>query len=67
MKVRYQEGKEKGETSNWIRRCEEKEFYTTTVRDLLVEDTASYKEMMRMTYEDFFVIPKLIEKVITPN
>ena len=55
------------ETRNWIRRREEKGFYTNSIRELLVEDTASCKEMMRMKYEDFLVILKLIEKDIIPH
>ena len=37
-----------------------KDFIPTIVRELLVEDTAGYKEMMLMTHEDFLVIPNLI-------
>ena len=40
----------KRETRLWVRRHEEKGFYTNSVQELLVEDIASYKEMMPMKF-----------------
>ena len=55
------EGK-RGKTRSWIRRRDQK---GTDVRGLMIEDTPSYREMMRMTHEDFIKILELIEPDIT--
>ena len=54
-------------TRQWIRRCKDRGFCSNIVHELMIEDTASYKEMMRMTYEDVLVSLKLIDKDITPK
>ena len=37
------------------------------VRELMLEDTVAYREMMRMSYNDFSQILSVIESVITPH
>ena len=53
-------------TRKWIRR-KEKGYFGNIVRELSIEDTAAYKEMMRMSHEEFLYILRSIEKDITPN
>ena len=43
----------RGKTRKWIKRREEKGYFNNIVEELRVEDTASYREMMRMDYETF--------------
>ena len=57
----------KGKTRKWIRRRKEKGYFDNIVRELSIEDTAAYKEMMRMSHEEFLYIQRSIEKDITPN
>ena len=40
--------KTRGSTRKWIRRREEEGMYANVVQELLVEDTRTYREMMRM-------------------
>ena len=46
----------RGKTRAWIRRRSEKGHFNNIVRELMIEDTAAYKEMMRMNYDDFCAI-----------
>ena len=57
----------KGKTRKWIRRRKEKGYFDNIVRELSIEDMAAYKEMMRMSHEEFLYILRSIEKDITPN
>ena len=59
----------RGKTRLWIKRREEKGYFTTLVivRELMIEDTTTYREMMRMNHEDFKRILKAIEPDITPR
>ena len=43
----------RGKTRKWIKRREEKGYFNNIVEELRAEDTASYREMMRMDYETF--------------
>ena len=43
----------RGKTRQWIKRREEKGYFTNIVRELMIEDSAAYREMMRMNHEDF--------------
>ena len=60
-------GWKRGKTREWMKRREERGYCSTIVRELQIEDCASYKEMMRMEHEQFLEILKLIEKDITPQ
>ena len=42
-------------------------MYANLVQELLVEDTRTYREMMRMSYESFKKILGFIEPHITPK
>ena len=57
----------RGKTRKWIKRRTEQGLFSNLVRELSIEDTAAYKEMMRMTHEDFLHILGLIEREITPQ
>ena len=59
-------GKE-GQQRNGRTRREEQGYYDNIVRELSIEDTAAYKEMMRMSYEEFLHILNIIEKDIAPT
>ena len=59
--------KKRGPTRLWIRRREEEGMFPNLVQELLVEDTKTYREMMRMNYESFKQILGLIEPYITPK
>ena len=41
----------RGPTREWMKRREEQGYYDNIVRELSTEDTAAYKEMMRLCYE----------------
>ena len=43
----------RGKTRKWIKRREEIGYFNNIVEELRVEDTASYREMIRMDYETF--------------
>ena len=45
--------KRRGETRAWIRRRSSKGCYNNIVKELMIEDTAGYKEMMRMIHGNF--------------
>ena len=51
----------------WMKRRDEQGYANNIVRELSMEDTNGFKEMMRMSYEDFLYILNLIEKDITPK
>ena len=55
----------RGPTRKWIQRREEEGLYANLVQELMVEDTRTYKEMMRMNYDCFKHILQLIEPYIT--
>ena len=57
----------RGKTREWVRRREEKGLCNNIVRELSIEDTTAYKEMMRMSHEDFLRILGHIEPDITPH
>ena len=59
--------KSRGSTRRWIRRREEEGIYANLVQELLVEDTRTYREMIRMSYESFKKILGFIEPHITPK
>ena len=55
----------RGSTRKWIQRREAEGMYANCVQELLVEDTRTYREMMRMSYESFKKILGFIELHIT--
>ena len=59
------EKRKRGPTRKWIQRREEEGLYANLVQELMVEDTRTYREMMRMDYDCFKHILQLIEPYIT--
>ena len=59
--------KKRGPTRFWIRRREEEGMFPNLVQELLVEDTKTCREMMRMNYESFKQILGFIEPYIKPK
>ena len=57
----------KRKTKAWMKRRDEQGYANNIVKELSMEDTNGFKEMMRMSYEDFLYILNLIEKDITPK
>lgn len=55
----------RGPTRGWVKRREEKGYYSNLVKELRMEDTQGYKEMMRMNYNTFLLILQEIEQDIT--
>ena len=43
----------RGKTRQWIRRRDERGYFNNIVNELAIEDTAEYKDMMRMSHADF--------------
>ena len=54
----------RGKTRQWIKRRKEKGLFNV-IDELRIEDTAAYREMMRMNYETFKQILDKIEPLIT--
>ena len=69
FEVLYDEDKNqgKGKTRQWIRRTGRKgnNYFNNIVKELSIEDTAEYKEIMRISYADFQRILSYIEEDIT--
>ena len=61
------EKKRRGKTRNWIKRRGEQGFYLNIVQELRAEDTNTYKEMMRMSFETFMQLLHNIEPYISPS
>ena len=59
--------KRRGKTRAWIRRRSSKGCYNNIVKELMIEDTAGYEEMMRMNHGNFCEILGMIEPYITPK
>ena len=47
--------KRHGKTRAWIRRRSSKGCYNNMVKELMIKDTAGYKEMMRMNHGNFSI------------
>ncbi|XP_065061359.1 uncharacterized protein LOC135688440 [Rhopilema esculentum] len=54
-------------TRSWMRRRGEKGCFDNIFAELSAEDTSSFREMIRMSKEDYNYILIKIEKYITPN
>ena len=61
------EKRKRGPTRKWIQRREEEGIYANLVQELMVEDTRTYREMMRMDYDCLKHILQLNEPYITPQ
>ena len=55
----------RGKMRQWIRRRDERGYFNNIVKELAIEDTAEYKEMMRMSHADFQRVLSYIEQDIT--
>ena len=55
----------RGKTRQWIRRRDERGYFNNIVKELAIEDTAAYKDMVRMRHADFQRILSYIEQDIT--
>ena len=56
----------RGNTRKWIKRREEKGYFSNIVQELSFEDTAEYVEMLRMCHHDFLKVLEFVEADITP-
>ena len=63
MRIKNKRGREK--TRQWIRRRDERGYFNNIVKELAIEDTAEYKDMMRMSHAVFQRILSYIEEDIT--
>ena len=57
----------RGPTRKWVKRREEEGMYANLVQELLIENTETYREMMRMNHQCFKLILQFIEPFITPE
>ena len=55
----------RGKTREWIKRRREKGYFNNIVAELRIEDTSSYKSMLRMDHEQFLGILSEIEPKLT--
>ena len=62
-----EETKERGMTRSWLKKREELGYFTNNVRELQLEDTEGFKDMMRMDLKHFNEILKLIAPDITSH
>ena len=67
FKVLNHENKKRGwgKTRQWIRRRDERGYFNNIVKELAIEDTTEYKDMVRMSQADFKRILSYIEQDIT--
>ena len=57
----------RGKTRSWMRKRREKGYFNNIFAELSAEDTDSFKEMIRMSKEEYNFILAKIEKDITPK
>ena len=57
----------RGRTREWVKKREEKGVFNNIVYELRIQDSDTYKEMMRMTYDTFCVLLNYIEPYISPT
>ena len=62
-----EETKGRGMTSRWLKKREDLGYFTDIVRELQLEDTEGFKEMMRMDFKHFNEILNLIAPDIMPQ
>ena len=56
-----------GKTREWIRRRSQLGLYKTLIKELIIEDPLSFKEMFRMSVEDFEAVWSQIHDLIAPQ
>ena len=59
------EVKTRGKTRSWIKRRKKRGAFSNIVHELRMEDTASFKEMLRMDYDTFLNLLANIEPFIS--
>ena len=57
----------RGKTCKWMKRRQEQGLYNNLVKELRLENTKGYNEMMRMKYSSFQFLLAYIERDITPT
>ena len=62
-----EETKGRGMTRSWLKKREEQGYFTNMVRELQLEDTEEFKEMIRTDFKHFNKILNLIVPDITPQ
>ena len=61
------EEKARGKTQSWIKRRKQRGAFSNIIQELRMEDTASFKEMLRMDYDTFLNLLTVIEPYISPQ
>ena len=61
------ETKRRGLTRSWLKKKEELGYFRNIVRELQLENTEGFKQMMRMDFKYFKEISNLIALDITPQ
>ena len=61
------EVKTRVKTRSWIKRRKQRGAFSNIVHELRMEDTASFKEMLRMDYDTFLNLLAAIEPFISPQ
>ena len=59
------EVKTRGKTRSWIKRRKQRGAFSNIIQELRMEDTASFKEMLRMDYDTFLNLLTVIEPYIS--
>ena len=54
-----------GKTRQWIRRMDERGYFNNIVKELAIEDTAQYEDMLRMSHSVFQRMLRYIEQDVT--
>ena len=57
----------RGKNREWIRRRNQLGLYETLIKELIIEDRLSFKEMFRMSVEDFEAVLSQIHDLIAPQ
>ena len=57
----------RGKTRSWIKRRKQRDAFSNIIQELRMEDTASFKEMLRMDYDTFLNLLTVIEPYISPQ
>ena len=57
----------RGKTRKWIKRREERGYFSNIVQELKIEDRLGFKDMFRMDVTDFEYVLSVIATLITPK
>ena len=57
----------RGKTREWVKRRDERGFFNNIWKELSIEDTGTFKRIMRMNVQTFKKLLDLVEKDITPT